>query len=205
LQIELDYAWPYRSKARIIAAISAGCRLLRPCWRHGFILLMEDDQSNVSLVVGGTGMLAAATHWLAQHSRTTLIVARHATSFSAGDSGFIPLDADWNSAHFCHILGSAIRAAQPVDRALLWLHEPAPVLPWLLPLLGQARTVLVLGSTDGLPKVFGSSTDVTTVRLGSMVVNNARRWLTHEEISAGAIEALRDGQSRIIGELAGLR
>jgi hypothetical protein len=166
---------------------------------------MEDDQSNVSLVVGGTGMLAAATHWLAQHSRTTLVVARHATSFSADDSGFIPLDADWNSAHFCHILGSAIRAAQPVDRALLWLHEPAPVLPWLLPLLGQARTVLVLGSTDGLPKVFGSSTGVTTVRLGSMVVNNTRRWLTHEEISAGAIEALRDGQSRIIGELAGLR
>lgn len=42
---------------------------------------------------------------------------------------------------------------------------------------------------------------IVTVRLGSVATATGRRWLTHEEISAGAVAALADGRPRVVGEL----
>lgn len=156
-------------------------------------------------MIGGAGMLSHATHWLASRSNTTVLVARRASSFAPGDSRFLSVDADWNSPGFPTKLLSVLQALPPVSKALLWLHEPEPVLTWLLPRLQTARAVLVLGSVDGQPEVPEPGSTLATVRLGSMPTAAGRRWLNDDEISAGAIAALDDGRSRVVGELAPFR
>lgn len=154
-----------------------------------------------SLVIGGTGMLAAATRWLADRSAMTLLVARRASAF-VGARDVVPIDADWRSAAFADAVEEAIDLSASMDAALLWLHEPGPILPWLLPKLGSARVVLLLGSMDGRPRVPEGAAHLTTVRLGSVRTHRGRRWLTDAEISAAAIAALSDGESRTVGDLA---
>lgn len=161
-------------------------------------------KSGSSLAIGGTGMLARATRWLGDRSTTTLLAARRASRFAPGDHRFVPLDLDWSSPHFRRDLEQAMKAAAPIERALLWLHEPGPVLAWLLPLLPDAHVVLVLGSLDGRPEVPEAAARLITVRLGSKATTNgSRRWLTDEEISEGAILALDSGQALTVGEISG--
>lgn len=150
-------------------------------------------------MIGGTGMLAAATRWLAERSAAVVLVARRASAF--GLAGAVPVDADWAAADFRGRVEAALDTVPPVGRALLWLHEPAPVLAWLRPRLTGARTVLVLGSLDGAPEVPSVAGAIATVRLGSIAAADRRRWLTDAEIAAGAVAALSDGKSRIVGEL----
>ncbi len=162
---------------------------------------MTARQSGRSLVVGGTGMLAKATRWLADRSATTMLVARHASRFSAGDSRYVPLDSDWTASAFRDDLTQALDET-PVARALLWLHHPGQILPWLLPLLSRTYVVLVLGSLDGRPSVPDGATHVVSVRLGSKrSPGGGRRWLADEEISEGAILAFTSGQSQLVGDL----
>jgi hypothetical protein len=155
--------------------------------------------ANTALVIGGTGMLAQATRWLVARSAMTLLVARCASRFAAGGGRVVPLDADWSDSGFRAAVERALGAAPPIHRALLWLHEPEPILPWLLPLLPDARVVLVLGLSHGQPALPRTAARIATVRLGSMPVEHGRRWLSHEEISAGAIAALQEGMSRTVG------
>jgi hypothetical protein len=156
----------------------------------------------LNLSIGGTGMLAEATRWLAREANT-LVVARRATRFCAGDERLVPYDLDWSDRDFHERLERALNARE-IRRALLWLHKPEPVLPWLLPLLPRTQIVLVLGSLGGNPEV-PAQADLLTVRLGSKAMpDGGRRWLTDEEISAGAIAAFATGRSQIVGELRSL-
>lgn len=155
-----------------------------------------------SLVIGGTGMLAEATRWLAARSGETLLVARRASSSGITGGHVVPLDADWSRASFETVVAQAVARMPPMGAALLWLHEPDPILRWLLPMMPSARVVLVLGSMDGRPQVPDGAAKIATVRLGSVRTTSARRWLTHDEISAGAISALEDGEGGIVGDLA---
>jgi len=163
---------------------------------------MMMEGSTAALVISGTGMLASATCWLAARSTKTLLVARRASRFAADLNSIIAVDADWREPSFPTTMQEAIDRTRPIDRALLWLHAPEPVLPWLLPLLPGARVVLVLGSLDGKPTVPTLAAQVATVRLGSVATPHGRRWLSDEEISGGAIDALQSGKSTIVGELA---
>lgn len=149
-------------------------------------------------------MLAAATLQLASQCSTTLVVSRHAGRFAAGNPAIAALDADWSSPDFLPAIERAMAAMPPVTHALLWLHRLDDHLPALVGMLGAARIVLVLGSMDGRPRL-PSAAGIATVRLGSMADGSGRRWLTHDEISAGTIAALKDGASRIVGELKSLR
>jgi len=153
-----------------------------------------------SLVIGGTGMLTSATRWLLERSERTIVVARRASSFGQGN-GLITVDADWASPSFSSTVGAAMENAPCLETSLLWLHKPAQHLPGLLPLLSAARVVLVIGSMDGRPEIPSEAGQIATVRLGSVATAGGRRWLTHEEICAGAIASIEDGKSRVVGEL----
>jgi hypothetical protein len=154
-----------------------------------------------SFVIGGTGMLSGAARWLIEASERTLLVARRASAFLPNCASVTALDLDWSGPNFEREVVGALGRWGAVETALLWLHEPVPTLNWLLPELGAARVVLVLGSLDGRPKVPAGWDRLTTVRLGSVETPHGRRWLTHDEISAGAIASLEDGGSRTVGEL----
>ncbi len=160
--------------------------------------------SSVGLSIGGTGMLAAATDWLASQCETTLVASRHASRFAAGSPAMLALDVDWSQPDFLAVIETRLALMPPVTHALLWLHRLDDHLPALVEMLQGARIVLVLGSMDGQPKLPDAS-GVVTVRLGSMADGRGRRWLTNDEISAGAIAALEDGAARVVGELKPLR
>lgn len=158
-----------------------------------------------SLVIGGTGMLGDATRWLASQSDHTILVARHASRFDTDDIHFIRLDLDWNSDAFRSGLENALNGKLPLSGALLWLHNPRPILSWLMPFLPIRQTVLVLGSQDGNPEVTELAKPLITLRLGSKAVaNGGRRWLTDAEISGGAIRAFTAGHSQIVGDMVPL-
>lgn len=157
-----------------------------------------------SLVIGGTGMLADATRWLAARSEASVVIARRASAFTSAER-IVTVDADWTHAAFEAQVRAALGKAGCVEAALLWLHEPEPVLRWLLPELTSARVVLVLGGMDGRPTIPPAAAPLATMRLGSVRTPQGRRWLTHQEISAAAIASLEDGESRVAGELASLR
>jgi hypothetical protein len=156
-------------------------------------------QHATSLVIGGTGMLARATLWLAERSTKTIVVARHASRFAPQHQGLMRIDSNWHASAFRSDITNATNATGPVSTALLWLHTPEPILAWLLTLLPGARTVVVLGSTSGLPTIPNGS--FIPVRLGSKAIPGGRRWLTDDEISDAAIAALTDGHPRIAGDL----
>lgn len=153
-----------------------------------------------TVVVGGTGMLAAATRWLAERSPRTLVVARRASRFVAG-TAMLACDTDWEQDNFVPDIQAAVADLGAIGQVLLWLHDGARLLPQLAPLLRAGRTVLVLGSMDGQPSIPHSEHELITVRLGSMPTTAGRRWLTHREICDGAIAAFADGKSRIVGDL----
>lgn len=161
---------------------------------------MADQRSGHSLIIGGTGMLAKATLWLAGRSSSTILVSRHASRFAESHPHISPLDADWHTDTFRARITNALQTSKPVTATLLWLHAPAPTLTWLLPLTPGARVVVVLGSMGGRPTL--PPGEFTPVRLGSKAASGGgRRWLTHEEICEGAIAALTDGKPRVVGEL----
>ncbi|KAK9323795.1 hypothetical protein V1517DRAFT_87095 [Lipomyces orientalis] len=164
---------------------------------------MATTSLGTTLTVGGTGMLASATRWLVDRSERTILVSRSANQFTCDDARFVPVSADWKHPSFVSLIGEAIKHLGPIQQALLWLHDPEAILPSLLPLLGTARVVLVLGSRQAQPAIPSDAAPFAIVRLGSVMTNSGRRWLTHDEISEGAIAALQDGQSRIIGDIAG--
>lgn len=151
-----------------------------------------------SLIIGGSGMLAEASRWLAARSHKTVIVSRHAGAFAAGLSSAVAVEANWDGADFRAAIEQVL-ARTPVQAALLWLHDPEPVLAWLLPLLAGARIVLVLGSTHGAPAMPAEAGGLSIVRLGRIGTEERWRWLTHDEIAQGAIAALTDGRSRDVG------
>lgn len=170
-----------------------------------------------ALIVGGTGMLANATRFIRARSERVTLVARRASAAAAA-LGISPADAcplDWsNTSAFAAELSPRISAAPP-DLALLWIHDNGHhTLLWLLDQL-KMRTVLivhVLGSASGDPRGGDRELNVivtkppqihyVTVVLGSKVLpGGARRWLTDEEISTGAIEAIRVGRNVVVGEI----
>jgi hypothetical protein len=147
-------------------------------------------------------MLARATHAVAAVSDCVLLVARNASSFSRSEGNlYLPLDLDWNATCFQGKLEMELEKQGNISRALLWLHQPPRILPWLLPRLANARVVLVLGSVhrDLTPQTL--PTNVVTVRLGSKPTTSGRRWLTHAEISAGAIDAMEHGKAIFVGDV----
>jgi hypothetical protein len=164
--------------------------------------VVTEDKAEAALIIGGTGMLQEATRWLIARSPKTVLVARRASRFETNNSSVNAIDADWNDPTFSGKVRSAIEDTGTITDALLWIHDPEPVLTWLLPLLPHARVVVVLGSMDGRPKLIKSAANVVTVRLGSVPTASGRRWLTNAEIGAGAIGALQTGQSNIVGKLA---
>jgi hypothetical protein len=170
-----------------------------------------------ALIVGGTGMLANATRFVRTRSEHVTLVSRRANKAAAA-LGVLPSEAcslDWrDTANFAAELLPRI-ASLPPDLSLLWIHGNGHrALLWLL---GQLTTcpvliVHVLGSASGDPRTNDPEINVilnnaprmqyVTVMLGSKSLpDGGRRWLTDEEISLGAVEAIQTTRNVVVGEI----
>jgi NAD(P)-dependent dehydrogenase (short-subunit alcohol dehydrogenase family) len=159
------------------------------------------------LVVGGSGMLSGLVTALAQNGRRVSVIARdprRLAHLAKTAAGIAPLPLDYHDADRLEAaLLQARRDRGPIERAVCWFHTTAPEVPLAVArhveeiychLLGSAAadpsTPTALdrwrASFAALPRL-----DYRIVVLGFAIEPDGRsRWLTDDEISTGAAEAL---------------
>lgn len=169
-----------------------------------------------ALLLGTTGMLAAAARHAAMRADECVLVSRNASDFSFGsaalDAKLTRLPVSYaDEAHFL----DALADHAPFDLALTWIRPRAELLRAAIDALIAPHGLLVevmgsrsiLTGSNGEPSIaalradaFAHQTDITyaQVILGFMRENGASRWLTHDEISAAAIAQIDDPSPRRI-------
>jgi hypothetical protein len=152
---------------------------------------------------------------LLRSGRTVVLVARRASEFEApvpSSGRLITVDADWRDPErFAAAVAQATRGL-PLEAAVLWVHRPHRdrIVRELADLLPPGAVVVRLwGSGGGDPEAEARAAvrldgrSMREVYLGSVTEAHGWRWLTHEEISAGALHALAGGNAEhVVGELA---
>ena len=158
------------------------------------------------LVVGGTGMLAGLSEALAREGRRVTVLARdhlRLDRLARRAPGVRPLSVNYEDGPALEAaLEKAARQSGPIERAVCWIHATAPEAP--LAVARHVRHVYchLLGSAVADPSVgrlgrwrarFAGlpGLDYRIVVLGFVLKpDGGSRWLTHDEISAGAKAAL---------------
>jgi len=159
--------------------------------------LTELERPGHALVVGGTGMLAGLTRALAERGHAVTSVARRAVQLG---SGVVSLPLDYgDDEHLAGGLCEAIASRGPLELAVCWVHTDAPAVPAAVAdaLAPGARLVQVFGTRIWLLADVPLHVAYRQVLLGSV----GDRWLTHEEISDGVLEAVdADRPLWVVGE-----
>ncbi|RLQ89835.1 short-chain dehydrogenase [Planomicrobium sp. Y74] len=170
-----------------------------------------------ALVIGGTGMLAQASVWLSQNGYRVSMIGRNPEKMQRliekNPEGIIPVSVDYKATEkLAEQLSHIQQKNGPIQLVLAWIHSDGPdVIPCLidsLPRDSEWKLFHVNGSSSNLEEIKARVSVPAHVRyhqiqLGFHLENGTSRWLTHDEISAGVIEAMRDGKAQyIVGTLS---
>ncbi len=141
-----------------------------------------------ALIIGGTGMLAEASRWIAARTGQTVLAARH-PEVLATELGATPWVMDWRDQ--CSGLSTLV-PMPAFDLVLAWLHVDGL---WLAEHLHSklakgGRFVHVHGSAALDPTVLKRRAVVGAGVQNVILGRNGGRWLSKAEISAGVIAAL---------------
>jgi molybdopterin-guanine dinucleotide biosynthesis protein A len=148
--------------------------------------LDELQQPGHALVVGATGMLAELTRGLAGRGHRVTSMARRA---SAPGEGVTPVAQDYREADgLSAALSRAVEERGAIELAVCWIHTDAPAAPRIVAdaLAPGARLVQVFGTRVSPLDDVPLHVAYRQVLLGSI----DGRWLTHDEISSGVLEAV---------------
>lgn len=161
-----------------------------------------------ALVIGGTGMLAQASVWLSENSYHVSVIGRNPKKMQQmleqNTLQLTPVLVDYTNTEE---LAEQIRCTQqkngPIELVVAWVHSTGPqVIPCVMEMLAANQPVAffhVSGSSSNL-KDIKAKTSVPKhvlyhqIQLGFKRENGISRWLTHEEISQGVIDALLSGK-----------
>ena len=171
------------------------------------------------LTIGTTGMLAQATQALAEQSRVLTCVARTEASLerlqnrmSQVNCEFRPVAVDYHDENlFTKEVEQAWRHA-PFDLVLAWMHSSArasfeKMSDFLARRAVEIKLFHVVGSAATNPAQTARDQVLETdnlsyhqVILGFQIETSGSRWLTHDEISRGTLQAIREGHAQhVIG------
>ena len=167
--------------------------------------------SGHDLVVGGSGMLSGLVTALARQGRHVSVIARdprRLARLAEAAEGLSPLALDYRDADALEAaLLRAWRDNGPIERAVCWFHTAAPEIPLAVARHVEQVYCHVLGSAVANPSTptalerwrasfaIFPRLDYRIVVLGFVLEpGGPSRWLTHDEISAGASEALANGR-----------
>ena len=163
--------------------------------------------SGHDLVVGGSGMLSGLVTMLAGRGRRVSVIARdprRLARLAETADGITPLALDYRDADALEAaLLRARRDNGAIERAVCWFHTAAPKIPLAVARHVEQVYCHVLGSAVADPSTptaldrwrasfaIFPRLDYRIVVLGFIVAPGGRsRWLTDEEICAGAADAL---------------
>lgn len=155
-----------------------------------------------ALVLGGTGMLAGAATSLLDDGWHVVLPSRRRPALPATNGDGRPgtaqwVHADWTDpADLAKSAGAALGGA--ADLLVAWVHREVrtAVLRAVGPLLAPGAPVVeVHGSASanplgGCPEPVLADHPTQQVVLGFVRHAGRTRWLTHEEISAGVLDAV---------------
>ncbi|WP_404353221.1 short-chain dehydrogenase [Exiguobacterium aurantiacum] len=157
-----------------------------------------------ALVIGGSGMLAGTVLWLAEVGYHVSIIGRDAenmsrlTEQSPGRLSAVLVDYR-DDLRLKEALRRSMAIHGDFDLVVAWIHsDAADALPCVLSVLRGGTDVFhVLGSRSNSSDVRNGLTIPEDVRyhqvqLGYQVEKGERRWLTHEEIAGGVVEAVQE-------------
>ncbi|SIS62765.1 Rossmann-fold NAD(P)-binding domain-containing protein [Salimicrobium flavidum] len=174
------------------------------------------DLGNV-LIFGGTGMLAEATEWIATHSTTAVIYGRDTRKLErlANTHGVVPETLDYNNINEVkEQVTHAYEKYGSIDMVVAWIHSTSPhaiseikdTIRKLQP--DHQWTLIVVKGSSKVSDITGreqqgpDNCSVKEVRLGFILSESGWRWLTHEEISGGVIQAITGNDEEItVGRL----
>ncbi len=143
-----------------------------------------------ALIVGGTGMLAGASAWMAARAAHLVLAARHPEAL-AERIGARAHRLDWSTRDTALPDG-------PFDIAVSWLHRGGL---WLVPeienrLRAGGRSIRIHPSSSRDPAALAARDGAAPggIRRQNVVLwrNADGSWLSHEQISAGVIRAVRE-------------
>jgi glycine/D-amino acid oxidase-like deaminating enzyme len=170
-----------------------------------------------ALVVGGSGMLAGVSLALARRGHDVVVIARNRErleQLAAQTQGNLhPLALDYrDTVALQTALEAATKERGPFDLAVVWIHSTAPEAPFVVARFVHGRYFHVLGSASADPsrpdterrRRFArfARLDYREVVLGFVVERSRSRWLSHEEISQGVLEAIdTDARHFVVGVL----
>lgn len=160
-----------------------------------------------ALVIGGSGMMTGTVLWLAEVGYHVSIIGRDTekmrrlTEQLPGRLSAVLVDYR-DDLRLQEALRRSIAVHGEIDLVVAWIHsDTANALPCVLSALQRGTDVFhVLGSRanpsgvrSGLP--IPEDVRYHQVQLGYQVVNGEHRWLTHEEIAGGVIEAIHGNKT----------
>ena len=164
---------------------------------------MTDLHFNKTLIVGGTGMLAETSRFLAEHSSHLTIAARQPDAL-AKSLGATAVVLDWSAGQDA---AAIIGILPEFDLVVSWVHDDGI---WLVEHLESkvktgGRSIRVHGSRSGNPATMAtrnprlrSSISRQNVVLGWVKTPKGRRWLRDGEISAGVINAVSNTSTLLV-------
>jgi molybdopterin-guanine dinucleotide biosynthesis protein A len=159
--------------------------------------LLELERPGHALVVGGTGMLAPAARALTKRGHVVTCIARRGRDLG---SGLVLERADYREGvQLREALARATQSRGPIELGVCWIHTDAPDAPRIVAdaLAPGARLVQVFGT-----RVWPLADVPLHVAYRQVLLGSAGgRWLTHEEISEGVLDAVdADRPVSVVGE-----
>jgi len=161
--------------------------------------IISRNKFNNALVLGGTGMLAEASAYIAGISSIISLGARNPEPL-AGQLDAVPLVLDWTDHEATLRL---LQNGSKYDLIVSWVHREGLWLNAHLEnlLVQRGRFIGVSGSGGAgvrqnvkLPSRSATGILRQKVILGWINEANGRRWLSHSQISAGVIRAVQNSQ-----------
>ena len=180
--------------------------------------MTSKSNPSMTLIVGGSGMLADASIWLAEQSPPVVVLGRSEQKLEAlvkraPATTMIPLAVDYRSLETLRLrLRSLCKTHGPITRTIAWVHSNGEAAHDVIAeaMQGDGDYYHILGSAAADPREdaferyaalrerFGER--YHEIVLGFQLEGERSRWLTHEEISSGVIEALeRQAPRSVVG------
>lgn len=165
-----------------------------------------------ALVIGGTGMLANVSIWLSVNGYHVSVIGRNAEKMQRlvdqNPAQLIPVLVDYtNTNELAEQLQHIHQKNGPIQLVVAWIHSTGDeVIPCLIESLPPHQTwklFHVNGSSSKLQDIKAKiavpdRVDYHQILLGFKIESERSRWLTHEEISGGVIEAIQKNKSELV-------
>jgi NAD(P)-dependent dehydrogenase (short-subunit alcohol dehydrogenase family) len=172
-----------------------------------------------ALVIGGTGMLSKVTLWFVKEGYHVSVIGRNPKrmeqliSDAKDESLVTPLLVDYRlDDELKNQIKMAIKKNGEIDIVVAWIHSVGKnVLNIISEEISRSnhywKLFHILGSSSNLEDVrkkinLSVNCLYRQVQLGFIIEGTTSRWLTHEEISKGIIDSIKnDKVTNLIGVL----